>query len=326
MKKYRTYTAKKFKIWKKVLFFAIVAVVIFAFTMILGNVLKSKLENADIDTSEISDTTDKKDDGDKNDEKEQGVAHEEALGGVRAGYLDLSGISDAKGAYKAVESVSAKGFNALSFIVNDGEGKLVYASPAVESASRLPASGELIPYDVLKNAVLKARGMDIRVSAVMTASDSLSDGLVAAELSEMGVSEIIIRGFEDYTVLDNKAVSEIKSYIERIRKECGENTVISVCFAPEFFKAAKNAPYIEKIYLSAEFLSVDLTGLSADSVSSVCKELSGSFSAYLLRPLLEGDDEEKTKAVNEVLEGAQILSRQYISGPEKTDDTDKKED
>ena len=314
MKKYRTYTAKKFKIWRKIIFFAVIAALIFAFSVILGNNLKKKLENADINTSEIQTTESKNQGSADGGEDNKGVEHDEALGKVRAGWLDLSGAETAKDAYRAVEGVAAKGFDAVSFNVTDGEGRLVYASPAVESASRLTASEELIPYDILQNAVLKAVGMDIRVSAVMTASDSLSDELVAAELSELGVDEIIVRGFEEHTALDNKTVSEINSYISALRSACGDDTSISVCFAPELFKLAKNAPYIEKIYLEAEFFAVDLTDLSADELSELVTQIGGSFSAYRLRAVLDGTDEESVSALDEVLAQAGISSRQYISG------------
>ena len=324
MKRYRTYTAKKYKLARRILFFVIAALVIFGLTVLLGNHLKHKLESVetaepiDFDTTVVVPENDSA-------EKEESVPHDQALAGVKAGYLDLSMITETKAAISAVDSVKASGYNAVSFVVTDSDGNLTYASPAVSAQSRLPASGDLVSYDILSSAVSAAKSSGLRVSCVMTASESLSDETVAAELASLGFDEMIVCGFEDYVQLSNEYVSEINGYVNMIRAASGGSMSVAVSFAPDLFKLAQNAPYIEKIYVNTEFLAIDLYDFTADNAASVAESLQGSISAYLLRPLLDGVNADKASAVKEALTGAGVEACQYVSAPEKLSD-DKTED
>ncbi len=319
VKKYRTYTAKKYKIWKKIIFFAIVAAVIFTITVIVGNNLKNKLESSNLDETEPFVTT--APDNDKDKEKvEPSVPHDEAFMGVSAGYLDLSGITESANVASVIEKLKADGFNAVSFTVTDSNGMITYKSPAVEAESRLPSSDKLIPFSVLESAVIRAKNMGMSVVGVMTASESLSDPIIASELSELGFDSIIVRGFEDHITIDNSAVDEIKRYTEGLRKGCDGDVAISVSFVPEFYRSPKNAPYLEKLYKACEFLTIDMTEATEEETKSLVIELAGSFSAYRLRPLLLGDADEAEK-ISAVLSEASVNARQYISAIKKNDDT-----
>ena len=108
MKHYKAYTAKKFKLPRRIIFFAVVAVLIFAVTVIIGNVLKKRVDNNEIDTSEITEPAGDSTDFVNNDTTVS-VPHDEALASVAAGYLDLSGISDAEGARAAVQDLRSGG-------------------------------------------------------------------------------------------------------------------------------------------------------------------------------------------------------------------------
>lgn len=326
MKRYRTYTAKKYKLAKRIIFFIACALVIFGLTVLLGNHLKNKLESVETQEPFDFDTTESAPKEDKT-ENEESVPHDEALAGVLAGYLDLRGVTKESDAAAAVEEVKAAGYNAACFVVTDDGGNITYASPAVVAQSRLPASGELIPYDILSAAVGKAKDSGLRLSCVITASESLSDETVAAELASLGFDEIIIRGFEEYVQLSNEYVSDINEYVGKIREATGGAMEISVSFHPDFFKLAQNAPYIEKIYSKCEFFAIDLYGYSADDVSTVAQTLQGSITAYLLRPLLDGTNAEAANGVKEALVTAGVGAMEFISAPERvadetTDDED----
>lgn len=321
MKRYRSYTAKKLKLPRRIIFFSAVAVIIVVFTVILGNNLKKKLAEAPIDTSEVLTTTDVSEDKPVHkDEVVVSVEHEKALAGVSAGYLDLTGVSDEEGAAHVVEILQNSGYNCISFLVTDAEGKLTYASPAVEEASRLPSSQDIVSYSILAGAVNSAKARGMRVSCVMTASDSLSDTLVVGELSALGFDEVIVCGFEKHTQMDNDTVDDITSYLGRARAASTENTVFGISFDAEFFKIAQNAPYIEKLYNEAEFFAIDLSAKSATETATLAEELQGSFSAYMLRPLLPGDDLDRKEASDTALTELGISARQYISVPEKIDE------
>lgn len=322
MKRYRTYTAKKFKIWKRVIFFAVVALIIFLLSMVLGNHLKKKVENADYDKTKVEETTAPVKDERPSKDDAPSVEHDETLGKVKAGYLDLSGVKDTEAVGAVISGIKGLGYDSFSFVLTDGEGALTYASPSVEEASRLPSSESLVSMAVLYEAVKSARSIGLRTSCVITASESLSDDLVFSELGELGFDEIIVRGFEEYTELDNDRVEEIRSYVNRIRASAGSEINVGVCFSEEFYRSARNAPYIEKVYAFSNFLSIDMTTANEESAAGVAADLSGSFSLYLLRPILSGIDAGKAGAVRAALENGGVSSVQYISAPLKTADTD----
>ena len=49
------------------------------------------------------------------------------------------------------------------------------------------------------------------------------------------------------------------------------------------------------------------------STADIAEKIAGSFSAYLLRPLLSGNDKDKAQAVSDALNASAISARQYIS-------------
>ena len=57
MKKHRNYTARKYRIARRIIFYVVVAIVIFVLTMILGNHLKGKVDSIDHSTTDILDVT-----------------------------------------------------------------------------------------------------------------------------------------------------------------------------------------------------------------------------------------------------------------------------
>ena len=321
MKKHRNYTARKYRISRQIIFYVIVAIVIFVLAMILGNHLKGKVDSIDHSTTDVlEETGPEKDPGEDKDEKEWEAEHDPALAGVSCGYLSLSADSDMVGARRAVEAIRTSGCNAVSFRVTDNDGKLTYRSPAIEEATRLPAAEALIPFEVLSEAFKAAGDMDMRVSCVMDASDSLSDPMIAKELYGAGADEIVITGFEEYTVVNNDTVSSIREYTDKLRKAVSGEVGIAVAFAPEFYTDPHNAPFIEKIYKCCEFLAIDMTGADAESVTETARELAGSFTAYLLRPVLSGEDADLVGEIDAALTELSISARQYISAPEPEGD------
>ena len=291
MKHYKAYTAKKFKLPRRIIFFAVVAVLIFAVTVIIGNVLKKRVDNNEIDTSEITEPTGDSTDFVNNDATVS-VPHDEALASVAAGYLDLSGISDAEGARAAVQDLRSAGYNAAAVAVFDGDGMLSYASEAAESASGLKASEKLVPYEVLKAAVSEAGDLGIRSIAVADCGAKLLPD-IAAELSALGFNEILLRGFESLDALSADAVSQISAAISSVSSE---NMTVGVCLSSEIYLAAQNSPYIEKLYTEAHYLAIDLTSATPESAGETAERLQGSFSAYLLRAVLDGRNAEKERS------------------------------
>ena len=312
MKKYKTYTAKKLKLPRRLLFFFAVAAIIFAATVIVGNILKNRVETV----KENSDTTfTLETEKAQMDTAMQTAKHDSALSAVCAGHLATEGITDAKGVREKISQLSAAGYNAVSFAVNSDTGEFTYASPALQEISRLPASEKLFSYALLKEAASAAKALGMRISAVMCAcADTDIDSTVAAELYSAGFDEIIVTGFES-DAPDDSTVSRINSYVEALRKSAPVD--FGVLLSDAVLSDSKNAPFIEKIFAKTEFLAIDMRDADSDEASSLAENIKGSFSAYLLRPVLRGDNAESAAAVRAALQGASINACQYISSPEK---------
>lgn len=314
MKRFKTYTAKKYRVWRRILFFAVVALLIFAFTVILGNVLKKRLDNTEVPKDEIPSVTSGADTAPA-DDPDVTTFHDEALKSVSASYLDLSGVEDGSGARGVIDELRAAGCNAVSFVVRSDDGMITYASPALQSYSGIRASENLVPFDVLSAAVAYAKDRGIRCSVVFSGNDTLHDPIVAAELVNIGFNDILIRGFEGLSSLDNSAVGDISAYISAVK---GETSVTcGVSLSAEVLLTAQNAPYIEKLYNMCEYLAINMTDMNGDSAADICSKLQGSFSMYMLRPVLSGDNAELADAVRNVLVNLGVEARQYISSVPK---------
>lgn len=314
LKKFKTYTAKKYRVWRRILFFAVVALLIFAFTVILGNVLKKRLDNTEVSTDDIPSVTSSADTAPADDLGVTAV-HDEALKGVSASCLDLSGVSDGAGARSVIDEMRSAGCNAVSFVVRGSDGMLSYASPALQSYSGVKASDSLVSFDVLSAAVVYAKDRGIRCSAVFSGNDILHDAIISEELINIGFNDILIRGFEGLSALDNSAVGDIGAYVSAVKGST--DVTCGVSLSSEVLMTAQNAPYIEKLYNMCEYLAINMTEMNKDSAADICSKLQGSFSMYMLRPVLRGDNAELADAVRNVLVDLGIGARQYISSVPK---------
>ena len=319
MKYYQNYTAKKFKLPRRLLFFVIIALVIVVATVILGNVLRSRLNNADINTSPI-DTTAPDETQDQAETTGPVTSHDSALSAVKAQCLNFTGISEASDVRSLVADAQSAGANAVSFSVNNGEGMSAYASPALEKFSGLAASQSLVPYNTLKTAADAAKASGLRLCAIMTKTGRDSDALVAAELEELGFDELTVCGYGMLEKLDNETVAAICGYLDSLRRDGSMD--IALCLPESIYKAAYNAPYIEKLYQHADFLAIDMTSSDAAGAKETAESLQGSFTAYLLRPLLDGMNAERAVDIKNALASQGVKTYMFINAPERVKDSD----
>jgi len=321
MKRYRNYRAKKLRLPRKLIFFSAVALAILLFTLILGNILKSNLENANIDTTDV---LNEKDPANKKPEKEDtvvsGAVHDKALADISANTLIIPTDDEDFNLTTTLGELKAEGFNTVSFNVFENS-NITYASPALEKLIRAPLAESLIPYEALLSAVTTAKDMGLRVSCIFHASESLCDEIIAEELSHIGFDEIIIRGFEKYTQLDNELVSIVNSYVEKFRNATGDKLSIGVCFDETFYQKPANAPYIEKVYNAVNFLAIDMTDIPSEEIPAIVGELQGSSSAYLLRALFDASDAENSEAIKAQLKEQYFIANQFIKSLEKQDES-----
>lgn len=313
MKYYKSYTAKKFKMPRRIVFFALIAVLIFVAAVITGNILKRRVDNNDIDTTPVTEpvTDTSKNEGGE----EESVTHDTVLSGVNAAFLDLSTAKDAQGARAAVRKVYDGGYNAVLFKAYDDAVMLKYASPAAQSASGITASDALVPYSVLREAAGAAYSYGLRCVAAVHKDIKLLPE-VAYELADAGFDEILLLGFEGVESLSTNSTDEIVQCISSLRKG---SVCVGVCLGADIYLGAQNSPYIEKLYKKAEYLAIDMTGFGADSAADMAKKIQGSFSAYMLRPVLDGSNAEGAAAVKAALTSSGVSSCAYISAPPVSD-------
>lgn len=312
MKYYKSYTAKKLKLPRRIILFLIIAVLSFVFAVALGNNLKKRLSEADINTDPVE-TVNLENIEKEHNEKGGNAVHD--TGKYSAGYLYIDGETDSAAARHAVSKIKSEGHGALSFVACDGDG-LRYASPAMSSLSRLPASEKLAGFEVLSDAVSFARSMGVRTSAVFTKSDVKVDALIINELCKMGFDEIIIRGFEDCLSEKGGDITNAVEYLEEVRKSA--DCDIAIALKPQAYTFARNSYHIEKLFTYTEFLAVDLTAEESESVTALADGFAGSFSAYSLRALVTAEQSD----VCEVLKSADLNVFQFITMAQPKDDPD----
>ena len=309
MKKYKPYTAKKLKFPRRLLFFLIVALIIFIIAVIAGNGLKSKVEKIKSE----SDGTTYSLETEKSSMETMAVTaeHDSALASVSAGNFDPAGVTDEYSVRERVSALIAEGYNAVSYNVFSEDGSLTYASPAMEALTRLPASEKLLPYSLLGTTVACVKGSHMRMCAVLLCSDNTdSDCAVAGELYSLGFEEILVTGFES-SVPDDETVSRIGSYLDAMKKSAPVD--FGVLLSDVVLSDSKNAPFVEKIYAKANFLAIDMRDYTAQSAALLADKLQGSFSAYLLRPLLDGSSAENAKSIKSALNDSGIKACQFCS-------------
>ena len=306
-RRYRSYTAKKYKLPKRILFFAVCAVVIFIFALILGNHLKARMENADINREPIE--TQDVEQPDVPDITENGnAAHPESKATVKAGYLQLAQITDTKDIHNRIDALKTNGFNAVSFAAVEN-GRLTYASRTIEEYSRLPVSENVISFENITESVAYAHTKKMTASAiVIKGNDEVLDAMICAELSEIGFDEIIISGFESLLTENGGESLPCIKYIKNMRTSASSSQ-ISLSLAPSAFTYARNSYQIEKLFSYTEFLTIDMTNIDITTATELCENISGSFSAYMLRPLVKGDATDITSMLNE----KGITTIQFIS-------------
>ncbi len=315
-KRYRNYTAKKYKLPKRILFFVICALIIFILALMLGNHLKYKMESADIDRTPVETYSEAETSapiGIENGNAE----HPDWVACVRAGYLDIVGAADTAAVRAAVDKLKADGFNAISFVcIKDG--RFTFASKAVEEYSRLPASGTVVSFENLTEAVSYAKGKGMRTSALYEkGADEALDASVCAELASMGFDEIIICGYEELLSENGGEITPCIEYLKKIRIGA-EGCAVSLSLSPAAYTYARNSYQIEKLFTYAEFMTIDMTGLELPDAENICGEIMGSFLTYMLRPVIEGEAEDIAK----LLSDKSVLAVQYISSiPEPEPET-----
>ncbi len=198
--------------------------------------------------------------------------------------IQPASFKDKKTLEKALEeaAISHKG---ISMTVANESG-FRFALDATDTA------GDALKKSVLTDTVSLASARDLPVSATLyTTGSAKTDSAVMKELSQCGVTEVLLCGLTDDT-LDNAYTYTLLLYLEQLRAEAPGMTV-GIALSPALFQSAATAVHLDTLFQYFDYLALDLT--KADSVLSVeeaCDALYGSMSYYDLAVLLDAGTAE----------------------------------
>lgn len=288
-KRYANKTAKK--VFLRILFVMAAAVIITGLAILLGNHIKTMVEEADrmiqsADTAYVS--------GDNS--RPAGyyameLPTEEEISVFAVG-VNIDSESDLTGQLEAVKA----NFDTVSVDITDN-GKLVYVSPAMLSFARMPADEIMTEavsesYNQIKNLGTAVKTENLRMCAVMEVS--CSDGSLVAEADKALLTELAGFGFDEVILTGFESVSEgIPAYLAGIANDM---ISVGVVFPVEAYLDEDNDKVIQRISASGVFLCVDL-GMDqheADEINKkvrkLCSSLRNSFDSLHLRVIIDADD------------------------------------
>jgi len=336
------------------MFVLITAALIMLGTVLFGIHLKNKVEASAIEAAALNP-------GNKNKDDENSVYQ---IGGTSVGtpkrlstkkvngdFFDIENADamTANAVSKAINEIAIAGYSAVSIPITDDGGNLLYNSAAVYSAARIkPNASENATPDVafIESVITSSKKAGIISSAVMTCDLSkwkdaeeigsifndaslLFDCAVVKELSDIGLDEIILRGYQSQSESTDEFVLYvpfINAYITALRKSAPD-VLIGVSLPPAVYRNIRFAPALESLAQYADILAIDLSSENIsldpneafDEISDICSSLIGSFTLYNIRVILDGTSLTMRDNQLDALMVNSINNWQFISGIENTE-------
>lgn len=290
-KRYASKTAKK--VFLRLLFVIAAAAVITGLAVLLGNHVKTKVEEADkaIQSADTAFVSQEKPSPSGYYAMEPPVDKPVSVFAVGVKNRDNADLSEQLKTIK-------ENFDTVSVNITES-GRLVYISPAMLSFARLPtdkimAETGLESYELIKNLGAAVKAENLRICAVMEVSRS--DSGLLAEADKALLSELAGFGFDEVIITGFNAVSEdIPAYFTEIANDM---ISIGVVFPAEVYLDEDNDKIIQRISASGVFLCVDLgmdlseTEKIDEEVRKSCTLLRNSFDSHNLRVIIHTDDAE----------------------------------
>lgn len=325
------YTGERYKIAGRVVIVLAAVMIIFIGSVILGNYLGSIAAETSADTAPEAEEPDEV----KLPSGSNVSEPSEKAPSIIGDYFDPSLYETSDDMTDALDRVAAGAYTAVTLPLTSPEGTLLYESEVLSVAARgythpdAPAIG-------LRSVFTAADAMRLRTTALFYVRPSLFfggddklkliavvDALLAKELSDEGLDEIIICGADSGggDVSFTETAENLTEYITEIKKSAPELD-ITIALSPDVYKNALNAPYVEQLFSTAGALAIDLSALISGSsdpygdTDALCASLSGSFKLYNLRALLDGKSAEIKKAQLDALALHGITNWQFVTAPE----------
>ena len=185
----------------------------------------------------------------------------------------------------------------------DGNGDLVYSSPAMCKIAHIPYEDGGKEEELLRSAVASAKKEDMRTCAVilpklseMTISGAAAvDGALISELGEMGFDEVLLDLTDVFpAVVDYDTANRVRTYMHECSSITGDVSKLGIVLTAEAFLDSANAKQIQLLANSASFLAiyfdldeVYITDDAFNTVSDAVTSLLGNFSVYNMRVMID---------------------------------------
>lgn len=276
----------------RILFVILAAAVITFSSIILGNYLQKKVDEAEAAraTSEPAQ--------EQITSRPRLTDSEAAQRSVSAVGLELRNYRTEDAVVAAVNQL-AEHYDTLLVDLGSSEGTLLYTSPALCDLMRIPVPEEDSKLTLVRSALTAAKSRNLYLCAVVDTSfglldrevDEAVDGALFAELASFGVDEILIKN----TVIDTENIpaDEIADYLSGCAEITKGACALGVLFPDDAFLNFSNARDIQTIASAADFTGIDMTSYESippdemyEKMTQNITSLYGSFSIYNMRVVL----------------------------------------
>lgn len=282
----------------RILFVIVAAFVILMLAIILGLHLKSKVAEAEKAIGESKENAGLQISRDNEETEDNFFAAPQAFGGG----IDLLTAADTDDIVLRINEI-ASFYDTVVLNLNDKNGKLIYQPPALCDLLRMPCDADNEIFAHITTAISAAKIKNLRISAVFNplknissvTSAALIDGAIMAELSSLGVNEILLLVESDSEEgISYEDANKLRSYINECSKMVGDSSQIAVILPDYIYLNAENAKIVQMLAGAASFLAIDFDSSGFDvpeyfylSVCDSIQSLIGTFSVYNLRVFID---------------------------------------
>ena len=294
----RSGSGKAKKVFLRILFVLVAALVITILAVALGIWLKQKVASAESMEFEYP-------------ENESAETLPITAGDVEMHSPTVFGagldVSDYESEDEIVLSINqlAEYYDTLTLPLTDENGTLIYTSPALCALMRMPAPESDRNFTLLSSAVTAGKVKNMRISALLTPTDDAeTDAALISELAVLGFDEIIFTPAFGESINYSDA-NRLRSHLSSCAEKSGSACTLGVMIPSGYYLRASDAKQIQMIASAADFLAITFTSGTTTTgayrtVTSEISSLLGSFSVYSMRVILTDANADilsaKTKA------------------------------
>lgn len=281
----------------RILFVLIAAAVITFGTILLGNYLQRKVDEAEKTLESSEETTDPESESEIF--SDSGEYYDSpTVFGATVSLTDYAGEDEA---VLAINSLSTS-YNTVIIPVTSSDGVLLYQSPALCELARMSAPEDDSDFRLFSAAAAAVKAKNMRLCVMLTPNSAVSfpfdsaliDGTLIKELALYGADEVLIALPDEIDKLSRTDAEILESYITECREISGDVCPIGILLSSESYLDDDSEKQIQSIASAASFLSIKFPVEADSSASSAYRyvtrsitSLLGSFNVYNMRVILD---------------------------------------